>query len=101
MVAIAIVAVKSGGTSSSQTALETTLAREEIDAQAEALRFIHSAYLADEYSGNATYANLWGEITGNAIEIGQNGIDASVLQYNPTTCEDIRENSNLSSKGIS
>ena len=44
MIAISVVAVMSGGTSSAQTALETTLTREEIDAQAEALRYIHDSY---------------------------------------------------------
>ena len=43
MIAIAVVAVMSNGTSESQTALETTLAREEIDTQVEALRFIQAA----------------------------------------------------------
>ena len=52
MVAVAVVAVMSGGTSSAQTALETTLAREEIDAQAEALRFIQASYIADKNSGD-------------------------------------------------
>ena len=58
MVAIAVVAVMTGGTSSAQNALETTLAREEIDTQAEALRFIHASYLADEESGNNPFNGL-------------------------------------------
>ena len=62
MVAIAAVAVLSGGTSSAQTALETTLAREEIDAQSEAIRFIQSAALAEEDT-NGPYSALWQAIT--------------------------------------
>ena len=60
MVAIAAVAVMSGSASSAQTALETTLAREEIDVQAEAPRFIHSAYLSETGSNNnqKIYSNL-------------------------------------------
>ena len=50
MIAISVVAVMSGGTSSAQTARETTLAREAIDAQAEALRFIQTAYISDRDS---------------------------------------------------
>ena len=76
MVAISIVAVMNGGTSSSQTALETTLAREEIDTQAEALRFIQSAYIADRDSGKGAgtdsgqsiYNKAWGDIVNLAIE---------------------------------
>ena len=52
MVAVAVVAVMSGGTSSAQTALETTLAREEINTQAEALRFIQSSYIAEKDNEN-------------------------------------------------
>ena len=66
MIAIAIVAVMSNGTAGAQTALETTLAREEIDAQAEALRFIHDAAAADKDSANSnsrddnsSFYNLW------------------------------------------
>ena len=58
MVAVAVVAVMSGGTSSAQTALETTLTREAIDAQAEALRFIQSSYIAEKDNVNGDYARL-------------------------------------------
>lgn len=91
MVAIAIVAVMLSGTSNAQTALETTLAREEIDTQAEALRFIHEAYLADEENEDEDdpYTLLWNEITSNAYTGGE----ASYLQYAPTTCQDVFPNS--------
>ena len=48
MIAIAVASVMSGGSSSAQLALETTLAREEIDTQADAIRFIHSTYSANK-----------------------------------------------------
>lgn len=90
MVAIAIVAVMSSGLSGTQTALETTLAREEIDAQAEALRFIQSAYIADKDSGDTRYADLWNLITKNAIDTKEihDGLQ-ELLQYTPTNCDDI------------
>ena len=47
MVAISVVAVVSGSSSGAQSSLETTVTREQIDAQAEALRFIHNSYIAD------------------------------------------------------
>lgn len=94
MVAIGIVAVMSGGTSSSQTALETTLAREEIDTQAEALRFIQSAYIADKDSGttgNNTYSKLWQDIASVAVT----SVDADNSQFitgTPSTCAESYNN---------
>ena len=93
MVAISVVAVMTSGTSNAQNALETTLAREEIDTQAEALRFIHSAYLADEDSEeeNGRYANLWNEIVSNAYDPGNKTEESKkqFLQFSPTTCQEI------------
>ena len=97
MVAVAVVAVMSGGTSSAQTALETTLTREEIDAQAEALRFIHSAYIADKNSGTeGKFSNLWKEITGRAIELENRSDVESIVQYSPSSCQELYTNSNVS-----
>ena len=104
MVAIAIVAVMSGGVSGAQTALETTLAREEIDAQAEALRFIQSAYVAEKASlkddGTATlqnrrFAKLWEAITEKAVELSD-GSDASkeLTNYSPSKCDDLYNSTN-------
>ncbi|MBQ3436830.1 hypothetical protein IJG26_02680 [Candidatus Saccharibacteria bacterium] len=87
MIAIAVVSVMSGGTSSAQSALETTLAREEIDTQAEALRFIQSAYISDKDSSNTRYQKLWQEITSKAIELSNNTeADQQILQYTPSSC---------------
>lgn len=97
MVAIAVVAVMSGGTSGAQTALETTLAREEIDTQAEALRFIQSAYIneKDEEEGGK-FAKLWQLITaaeyGNSNNInvvtGNSNIE-EITNYSPSACSDL------------
>ena len=46
MVAIAAVSVINGSTNGAQSSLESTITREEIDGQAEALRFIQSAYVS-------------------------------------------------------
>ncbi len=94
MVAIAVVAVMVSGTSNAQTALETTLAREEIDTQAEALRFIHAAYLADKETGegNDPYSLLWKEIVKNAYKPNNTANDATFLQYSPSTCQEIYNN---------
>ncbi len=84
MVAVSIVAVMGNGTASAETALETTLAREEIDAQADALRFIHSAFISDENHEDDRYAKLWEAITKNA-----NDNPEAVADYSPTTCDEL------------
>lgn len=103
MVAVAVVAVMSSGTSSSQVALETTLTREEIDTQAEALRFIHSAYItareADPEGGESSpYAKLWHAITDKAIDFTDEGRwnneqeKKAILQYSPSDCSALYSN---------
>lgn len=97
MVAVAVVAVMSGGTSSAQTALETTLTREAIDAQAEALRFIQSSYIAEKDNLNGDYANLWQQITGTATEAASaNNVNVvtgeaigAIAQYSPSECSEM------------
>ena len=103
MVAISIVSVMSGGTSSAQAALETTLARQEIDTQAEALRFIHTSYISDKDNANDTisindietedgtnrrFVNLWKEITDNAIDVSNLSAElaTAILSFSPATC---------------
>ena len=98
MVAVAVVAVMSGGTSSAQTALETTLTREAIDAQAEALRFIQSSYIAEkDNTADASYAKLWRAITGNALDIkgGTKEYQESITQFSPNDCSNLYSSDNL------
>ena len=92
MVAVAVVSVMSSGTSSSQTALEATLAREEIDAQAETLRFIHRGYIADVENGNSSkYYRLWTAITNRAVNAQSYNINAidSYATFTPQNCADL------------
>ena len=97
MVAVAVVAVMSGGTSSAQTALETTLTREAIDAQAEALRFIQSSYIAEKDNVSGEYANLWQAITSNALDIKDKSEDyqKSITQFSPDDCSNLYSGDNL------
>lgn len=98
MVAIAVVAVMTGGTSSAETALETTLAREEIDTQAEALRFIHSAYIAAVDAGNDDpYVGLWGKIMDRTIDPSN---FSDYLTYAPTTCQAVQSSDTLTKYGF-
>lgn len=83
MVAVAVMAVMNGGAASAQMALEATLAREEVDAQAEALRFIQTAYIADK--DDDKYSELWNNIKNKAI-------DADVeMQFPPDKCSELYE----------
>lgn len=82
MIAIAIVSVMSASTSNAQTALETTLAREEIDAQAEALRFIQSSYVSGD-AEDERYSLLWKAIA----KLGdKNKAEAGITQFSPDSC---------------
>ncbi len=98
MVAVAVVAVMSGGTSSAQTALETTLAREEIDAQAEALRFIQASYIAEDEGKDGTFAKLWQAITsttGSNAKVNVVANDSTIqniAKYSPTDCSALYNN---------
>lgn len=100
MVAIAIVSVMTASTSNAQTALETTLAREEIDAQAEALRFIHSAYTNSKDDPNNKYTKLWQRIKAATTKVNKTSpsVAASQVQYAPDSCADVMNYSFLQSQ---
>lgn len=91
LVAVAVVAVVNNSTSGAQASLETTLAREEIDAQAEALRFIQSSYVnsntATDPEADNKYKELWKKITSYATTA------TSRLDYTPATCQELYEKS--------
>lgn len=91
MIAVAVVAIMSNGTSETQTALETTLAREAIDTQAEALRFIRdsAAIQNQENDENSMFIPLWDKIKGQALSAdGQ----SDVYQFSPSRCADLYNN---------
>lgn len=96
MVAVAVSAVVNGSTSGAQIALETTITREEIDAQAEALRFIHSSYIAGGQAneeGEDRYVNLWREIVKRAKNRGES------FDFVPSTCAELYSGTNLNDQG--
>ena len=98
MVAIVIVSVISASTSNAQTALEVTISREDLDAQAEALRFIHDSYMNDSQSKDTSknrYHDLWQAITKRAIseqeEAESSTAPAYEVNFNPETCSELYE----------
>ncbi len=97
LVAIGVVSVINGSTSTSQSALEVTVTREEMDAQAEALRFIHTSYIAGGKAnavGNDKYQQLWEKIAGRAEHTASEV--ERILDYNPATCRELYDASNQS-----
>ena len=98
MVAVAVLAVMNGGASSAQLSLEATLAREEVDTQAEALRFIHSSYIAEKISGETEglYTKLWQKVTGrsdggNVDVVSGVELTDDILNFNPGECSSLYE----------
>lgn len=67
LVAVGSLSIMNQGTASAQRALEITLVRQEMDAQAETLRFVNSAYISAYNSGGIYTANspadIWHQIT--------------------------------------
>lgn len=58
LVVVTALAVMNQGTASSQRSLEMTLVSQQVDNQAEALRFLHEAYVTNYQSGYATTPGL-------------------------------------------
>jgi len=71
LVAVGSISIMNQGTATAQRALEITLVRQEIDAQAETLRFLNSSYIA-----NSSSAEQWQDIHDYAID-GSSGGDVS------------------------
>lgn len=69
LVAVGAVSIMNQGANTAQRALEITLVRQQIDAQAEALRFLNASYIAAYEAGGAysasPYAEQWQSIRGS------------------------------------
>jgi len=65
LVSVITIQLMNSGLSTSQSSLEITMARNEIDAQAEALRFIHSSYISERNLVDSAqgYTQLWDKLT--------------------------------------
>ena len=70
------IGVMNRGINDSQKNLELTMARNEIDAQAEALRFIHDAYIAEKTypsTSSNSYTSVWNSIVSKVYYAGTTG----------------------------
>jgi len=85
MVAVGAMAIMNQGTSIAQRSLESTQVRQQIDAQTEALRYIHQAYVASYQRGGTPTgtAAQWADITTDYDAAGAS--DFSQLA-NSSTC---------------
>jgi prepilin-type N-terminal cleavage/methylation domain-containing protein len=70
LVAVGALSIMNQGANTSQRALEITLVRQEIDAQAETLRFLNASYVAafgSDYASNSLAAQ-WSKIQSSALK---------------------------------
>lgn len=102
MIALLSVNMMNNGINTAQRTLETQMARNEIDAQAEAIRFIHDNYVAE--FGNANndnrYRDIWKTLVNNAIKpsrtVDNTDAGGSTTHYfdinNMDSCNDVYTN---------
>jgi type II secretory pathway pseudopilin PulG len=88
MVAVGTLTIMNQGTATAQRSLEITLVREQIDAQAEAIRYIHQAYVTSFQAGGAAptgTAAEWVKMTNKTTGKGANQA-SSFGQTTGTAC---------------
>lgn len=66
LVAISAISLMNRGLQNAQGALEITMARQEMDTQAESLRFIQEAYASERPTTDNVYTTVWEEIADNS-----------------------------------
>ncbi len=102
LLSVLAIAMMNNGVAIAERALETVVARNEINAQVEALRYIHDSYVmestlptCDNVAGTGQkcqqFLNLWNTITQNAIE------PDDYTRYMPqplTNCNELYQNNN-------
>lgn len=83
-VAIGAIGIMNRGLYDAQKALEITMARQEIDAQAEALRFIHEAYISEQNlrTSDQVYTKVWKNLESLASSPGNDFF----TNYNGQNC---------------
>lgn len=78
LVAVLTIALMNVGTNTAQGSLEVTMARNEMDAQAEAIRFIHNSYLSERelVKDKQVYKNLWKKLANQDFAIEPENVPA-------------------------
>ncbi len=91
LVAIISVAVMNSGINNAERDLELVTARNELNAQAEALRFIHSSYISEKTlpSDQQNYRKLWETIVSQAVDPTDASKSGLLNLADFRTCDDI------------
>lgn len=84
LVCLISIGLMNSGVDTAQASMEVTMARNEIDAQAEALRFVQNSYLAEKGFVTQTYKGLWDNI--KKLAISPDEIDK--LSSTPSACSE-------------
>ncbi|MBQ6393909.1 type II secretion system protein [Candidatus Saccharibacteria bacterium] len=85
LVSVLSLIVMNSGVSTAEATLELSMARNEIDAQAEGIRYIHNSFLSEREfpTANQTYLNLWRNLKSYI-----NAYDSNAVQeLSVRTCE--------------
>ena len=98
MVSLLTINMMNGGINTAQRTLEAEMARNEIDGQADALRYIHNNYVAERNMDNSQFRKAWNTITQKAMRPSQvkDGEDNNVFFdiNNMESCEEPYEGGN-------
>lgn len=100
LVAVISIALMNKGVSTSQASLEVVMARNEIDAQAEALRFIQNSFVAERELApeQQQYVKIWQKMTRDASSGQGYAITPDQLSaFNVTSCDPLYRYSEVGS----
>lgn len=94
VIAIMTVNLMNSGVNNAQRTLEYTMARNEIDAQAEALRYLHQGYVSErQYSTTGSkFATIWDSIKNRALAPSAISTDYFDVNNNDNNCHKIYQN---------
>lgn len=95
VLAVGAIAMMNGGVSAAQASLEITMARNEIDAQAEAIRFVHNSFLSErEYPlRSQQYRSLWRKMSNSSRKKGLASLPWEIRSFSADTCNDFYKGS--------
>lgn len=103
MVAIISISMMNSGVAGGERSLELVTARNEINAQAEALRFVHASYTSELVLPSCTtassgkcrqYEKLWKEIVNNAIDLADYPDGKPPIPQPLNSCQEVYDDQN-------
>jgi len=94
IIAIMTVNIMNSGVNNAQRTLEYTMARNEMDAQAEALRYLHQSYVSErQYSeAGSKFTSVWNAIKDRALAPGTIGTNYFDVNNGDNDCHKIYQN---------